>query len=209
MHGPFQSINRLGIPTQQGLHIHHLTNTFYIQSYIFRLLCSTRFNLSSLTSMTSSRDSPKSAKTAKQSIGFSLPSKASDSKLAEVRPASSLEKRTRNQDEVIDEFSEYEAIKRGDKFGPLVIEGSKNRDWKSEVREEPMTEYDAYKRAVAAAPEPSNIEDYEHVPVEEFGAALLRGMGWNGQKIGGVKEVKRRQNLLGLGVTVMSQEVVQ
>ncbi|KAI0994145.1 hypothetical protein K3495_g14037 [Podosphaera aphanis] len=70
---------------------------------------------------------------------------------------------------------------------------------------EPMTEFDAYKRAVAAAPEPSNMEDYERVPVEEFGAALLRGMGWNGKKIGGMKEVKRRQNLLGLGAKELKE----
>jgi hypothetical protein len=29
------------------------------------------------------------------------------------------------------------------------------------------------------------MEDYERIPVEEFGAALLRGMGWKeGQAIG-------------------------
>ncbi|KAI0996314.1 hypothetical protein K3495_g11866 [Podosphaera aphanis] len=70
---------------------------------------------------------------------------------------------------------------------------------------EPMTEYDAYKRAVAVAPEPSKMEDYERVPVEEFGAALLRGMGWNGKKIGGTKEVKRLQNLLGLGAKELKE----
>jgi hypothetical protein len=64
-----------------------------------------------------------------------------------------------------------------------------------------MNEGDAYKRAVRDAPEPSTLEDYERVPVEEFGAALLRGMGWKGEKKEGAKEVKRRQNLLGLGAT--------
>ncbi|KAI0996313.1 hypothetical protein K3495_g11867 [Podosphaera aphanis] len=83
------------------------------------------------------RDSHKSAKSAKQLIGFSFPSKASDTKLTKVRPASSLGKRTRSipalnrdnsfddepdhkdQDEVIVEFSKGGAIKRGDKSGPL------------------------------------------------------------------------------------------
>jgi hypothetical protein len=64
---------------------------------------------------------------------------------------------------------------------------------------EPMNETDAYKRAIALAPNVSTLEDYERVPVEEFGAALLRGMGWKGEKVGGGKEVVRRQNLLGLG----------
>ena len=62
-----------------------------------------------------------------------------------------------------------------------------------------ITEADAYKRAVRDAPEASTLEDYERIPVEEFGAALLRGMGWKGEKQEGAKEVKRRQNLLGLG----------
>ncbi|KAH7409004.1 DExH-box splicing factor binding site-domain-containing protein [Cadophora sp. MPI-SDFR-AT-0126] len=65
----------------------------------------------------------------------------------------------------------------------------------------PLTEQEAYKAAVASAPDPSSLEDYERVPVEEFGAALLRGMGWKGEKNVDTKkrDVKRRQNLLGLG----------
>ena len=62
-----------------------------------------------------------------------------------------------------------------------------------------IAEGDAYKRAVRDAPEASTLEDYERIPVEEFGAALLRGMGWKGEKREGATEVKRRQNLLGLG----------
>jgi hypothetical protein len=63
----------------------------------------------------------------------------------------------------------------------------------------PISEQDAYKRAIQAAPDVSTLEDYERVPVEEFGAALLRGMGWKGEKRASVKDIKRRQNLLGLG----------
>ncbi len=64
---------------------------------------------------------------------------------------------------------------------------------------EHVSEQDAYKKAVAQAPESSTLEDYERVPVEEFGAALLRGMGWDGKERGKVRDVKRRGNLLGLG----------
>jgi len=67
------------------------------------------------------------------------------------------------------------------------------------IRAEPLSEEEEYRRSVAAAPSPSTLEDYERVPVEEFGAALLRGMGWNGEERGKVRDVKRRQNLLGLG----------
>jgi hypothetical protein len=65
--------------------------------------------------------------------------------------------------------------------------------------EQRFSEEDAYKRAVALAPDVSTLEDYERIPVEEFGAALLRGMGWKGKNEGKLKDVKRRQNLLGLG----------
>jgi hypothetical protein len=68
-----------------------------------------------------------------------------------------------------------------------------------------LTEEDAYRLAVASAPDASTLEDYERVPVEEFGAAMLRGMGWKGETNSSDKardkgkDVKRRQNLLGLG----------
>ncbi|RKF73046.1 Pre-mRNA-splicing factor SPP2 [Golovinomyces cichoracearum] len=75
----------------------------------------------------------------------------------------------------------------------------------SSLPPEHFSEQDAFKRAIAAAPEPSTLEDYERIPVEEFGAALLRGMGWNGEKVGHVKETKRRQNLLGLGAKELKE----
>lgn len=82
------------------------------------------------------------------------------------------------------------------KKGPdLVIPVAGERD----EDEGPINEQDAYRRAIRSAPDVSTLEDYERVPVEEFGAALLRGMGWNGENKGKVREVKRRQNLLGLG----------
>lgn len=61
------------------------------------------------------------------------------------------------------------------------------------------TSGDAYAKAIAAAPDVSTLEDYERVPVEDFGAALLRGMGWKGEVVAQPKEGKRRLNLLGLG----------
>ena len=62
------------------------------------------------------------------------------------------------------------------------------------------TEDDAYEQAIRAAGQASTLADYEAMPVEEFGAALLRGMGWNGEDRGvKPKDVKRRPNQLGLG----------
>ncbi|CDO68666.1 hypothetical protein BN946_scf184790.g15 [Trametes cinnabarina] len=42
----------------------------------------------------------------------------------------------------------------------------------------PISEDDAYKQDVEELPEPATLDDYERVPVSQFGAALLRGMGW-------------------------------
>lgn len=62
-----------------------------------------------------------------------------------------------------------------------------------------LTEDEAYQRATRDAPDVSSLEDYERVGVEEFGAALLRGMGWNGEKSQKQKTVAKRPNRLGLG----------
>ncbi|KAG6857759.1 hypothetical protein H0H87_004175 [Tephrocybe sp. NHM501043] len=41
-----------------------------------------------------------------------------------------------------------------------------------------LSEADAYKQDVEELPEAATLEDYARVPVSQFGAALLRGMGW-------------------------------
>ncbi|KZS91781.1 hypothetical protein SISNIDRAFT_413567 [Sistotremastrum niveocremeum HHB9708] len=69
----------------------------------------------------------------------------------------------------------------------------------------PETETDAYRTDVVTRPDSASLDDYERVPVSQFGAALLRGMGW---KEGGVdrkgKKIEpwvpaQRPSLLGLG----------
>ncbi|KAI9167441.1 Pre-mRNA-splicing factor SPP2 [Paramyrothecium foliicola] len=68
------------------------------------------------------------------------------------------------------------------------------------------TEEDAFLRDVRNSGEASTLADYEAMPVEEFGAALLRGMGWNGEARGPKpKEVKRRPNRLGLGAKELKE----
>lgn len=47
------------------------------------------------------------------------------------------------------------------------------------------TDEEKYRHDVAMRPDEATLEDYEKVPVDQFGAALLRGMGWKeGQGIG-------------------------
>ena len=64
-----------------------------------------------------------------------------------------------------------------------------------------------FRSDVASRPDMASLSDYAAVPVEEFGAALLRGMGWKeGDAVGRRKEqvsepkvVERRPALLGIG----------
>ncbi|KAB5558133.1 hypothetical protein GE09DRAFT_101549 [Coniochaeta sp. 2T2.1] len=42
-------------------------------------------------------------------------------------------------------------------------------------------------------------EDYEKVPIDDFGAHLLKGFGWDGKMVGKVKDVRKHANLTGLG----------
>ncbi|KAI0802544.1 DExH-box splicing factor binding site-domain-containing protein [Xylaria sp. FL0064] len=63
-----------------------------------------------------------------------------------------------------------------------------------------LSEQDAYQRSMMEAAEVSTIEEYSEIPEGEFGAAMLRGMGWKGEEFGSKpKEVKRRPHLMGLG----------
>ncbi|KAF5850229.1 hypothetical protein GGP41_002466 [Bipolaris sorokiniana] len=69
-----------------------------------------------------------------------------------------------------------------------------------------QTEEEAFQHDLQNAPEAPTLEAYEATPIEGFGAALLRGMGWkDGEGIGKngtfvkPKEIKRRPALLGIG----------
>ena len=50
-------------------------------------------------------------------------------------------------------------------------------------------------------PEEADLQAYEQTPVEDFGAALLRGMGWNGTAEEKEDESMPRPHRLGLGAT--------
>lgn len=77
----------------------------------------------------------------------------------------------------------------------LVIEGTSRNGTPGTPSEQ-----DAYRRRMEEAADISTIEEYDQIPEGEFGAAMLRGMGWNGEERGSKpKEVKRRPNLMGLG----------
>ncbi|XP_021951066.1 G-patch domain and KOW motifs-containing protein isoform X1 [Folsomia candida] len=66
---------------------------------------------------------------------------------------------------------------------------------------------------VSLRPEMSTLEDYEKIPIEEFGMAMLRGMGWSKTEGIGLKnkqhieivEPQLRPKGLGLGATISTQ----
>ncbi|MCJ1349886.1 hypothetical protein MMC31_008129 [Peltigera leucophlebia] len=70
-----------------------------------------------------------------------------------------------------------------------------------------VNEDDSFRSDVASRPDSASLDEYAAVPIEEFGAALLRGMGWKeGDAVGKRKNqkvaarvVERRPALLGIG----------
>lgn len=49
----------------------------------------------------------------------------------------------------------------------------------------PVNETLSFRDDVENRPDETTMDDYENIPVDEFGAALLRGLGWNkGEGIG-------------------------
>lgn len=70
-----------------------------------------------------------------------------------------------------------------------------------------VSEEDILRNDVDSRPEAPTLQEYSATPIEEFGAAMLRGMGWKeGQGVGrsrrgptSAPEVKHRAALLGLG----------
>lgn len=72
----------------------------------------------------------------------------------------------------------------------------------------PQSEEEAFERDYNDAPEMATLDEYAAMPVDQFGAALLRGMGWKdgegigsnrGKKMEKTKMPERRPALLGIG----------
>ncbi|KAF1973966.1 hypothetical protein BU23DRAFT_553638 [Bimuria novae-zelandiae CBS 107.79] len=67
-----------------------------------------------------------------------------------------------------------------------------------------VSEEETLRNDLRDAPDAPTLAAYEATPIEGFGAALLRGMGWKGDEAPGSekkapKEIKRRPALLGIG----------
>ena len=93
----------------------------------------------------------------------------------------------------------------GEKQSTLVIEQAEQEDTRFQLR---TNDTHAFRADIAARPESASLADYEAVPIEDFGLALLRGQGWKpGDPIGRRKTAtpvvarvpQKRANLLGIG----------
>lgn len=76
-----------------------------------------------------------------------------------------------SQDELAIKALIRESKDEGESRTDLVIPSKK-------ANEQPYDETRAFREDVKALPDASTLEQYNAIPVEEFGAALLRGMGW-------------------------------
>ncbi|KAI0879223.1 DExH-box splicing factor binding site-domain-containing protein [Hypoxylon argillaceum] len=101
-----------------------------------------------------------------------------------------------------------DSLRDADKDAMNALLGRRNptqqfmiKDNDNNVSNKPQfSEQDAYQRGMHEAVEVSTIEEYSEIPEGEFGAAMLRGMGWKGEEFGTKpKEAKRRPHLMGLG----------
>ncbi|ROT38521.1 hypothetical protein SODALDRAFT_323987 [Sodiomyces alkalinus F11] len=89
----------------------------------------------------------------------------------------------------------------------LLGRRGKNPDAERVIR--PATEDEAYQEDVQRhVGADSTLNDYDAIPDGEFGAALLRGMGWDGKLRGPRPRAtgERRQNLLGLGAKRLKED---
>lgn len=81
--------------------------------------------------------------------------------------------------------------------------GEGDEDLASRTAIIPVTEDEAFRQDIDELPEPATLDNYTDMPVSEFGAAMLRGMGWTGDGKG-KKNVQpwlpqSRPALLGIG----------
>ena len=114
------------------------------------------------------------------------------------------QKRVKTEDE-----EALEALMGERKKSGLVIAGNDGTDgpYLGRPKGSGITEDDAFRTDVASRPDSASLEDYAAVPVSEFGAALLRGMGWKGEQKSTItandsakaKKMERRPALLGIG----------
>ncbi|MCJ1469686.1 Luc7-like protein 3 [Pseudocyphellaria aurata] len=110
----------------------------------------------------------------------------------------------------VDEEAMDALMGNGGKRSTLVLHAIRTDDEVEGAQMERLkggNEDDSFRSDVASRPDSASLDEYAAVPIEEFGAALLRGMGWKeGDVVGKRKNqtittriVERRPALLGIG----------
>ncbi|KAF9207335.1 hypothetical protein BGZ49_000687 [Haplosporangium sp. Z 27] len=124
---------------------------------------------------------------------------SSTSTMAEVTEVAVIEEKEESLDELAArKIIEAATGERAEEARRLILQNQQNVD-----------DVDAFQKNLEDLPDEASLEDYEKVPVEEFGAALLRGMGWNGDMKGSEAiEYNRRPALLGLGAKPKEPEPI-
>jgi len=125
-----------------------------------------------------------------------------DAPMVDIKEVIMAEKKLKTADE-----EALEALLEGKKKSDLILPAIRNGDDFDTRFAERANEDDDFKTDVASRPDSASMDDYAAVPIEEFGAALLRGMGWkDGDVVGKNKGqsskprvVERRPALLGIG----------
>ena len=127
------------------------------------------------------------------------------------RPSEEADQPVKSADE-----EAMEALLGGEKKSTLQIpaietDRQNNPDASEPAYDDYQNEDDRFKADVASRPDVATLDDYAAVPVEEFGAAMLRGMGWKegeavGKRRAGApaplskpRNPERRPALLGIG----------
>ena len=133
-----------------------------------------------------------------------------DTTMAERQPPAQAPEQGAKAVKSDDELA-MEALLVGEKKSTLVVpvleDGYKRED---PVNEDYANEDDRFKADIASRPDVSTLDEYEAIPVDGFGAGILRGMGWkDGDPVGKQRTqgtttskpriVERRPALLGIG----------
>lgn len=82
-----------------------------------------------------------------------------------------------------------------------MVIGLNSNTWQAQ------SEADALQRDLGGLPNEATLDDYAAVPVEAFGAAILRGMGYDPKNDTEIHVPKSRPALLGLGAKALSSEL--
>ncbi|KAJ5725690.1 uncharacterized protein N7483_007047 [Penicillium malachiteum] len=102
-----------------------------------------------------------------------------------LAPTSAEDKKPLTDDQIALQALIRESKGEVERRSDLVIEASKSRDEEEEESYTHGEPTNSFKTDLKSRPESATLDQYNAIPVEEFGAALLRGMGWkDGQSIG-------------------------